>query len=262
MVKQTAHNKTVAKVASNQTDKDLTKPISFRVDADLHNKISKLERTRKESKSLIIKEAIEKSFNQLIFSSIHQQLYLISKSIFKKIHFVSSAINSATKLEEDGAERLPFVNEPQGLFRCIAVYDLNSYPCYKDLNKTEYCLNRFLIELTGESNNTIKLKVSAIDVIKGNSDKIDSDLFLKITQLANKRNMQIETNGESRDGLLAISIFFERRTSFTFDEWSNKFKQELKLFKDALDKIALLYQGNKSLIKKEENNQLHVSTMK
>ena len=235
--------------SSIQLTKEPTKPISFRVDGEVYRKITVLEKALKESKSVIIKNAIEKAFSHLIHSFIHNKLFEINKELFDKIKVEDVVIISAVIREED--RKHPFSGfETSARFESEVTYNLG-YPEYEDNQKNFYCLNRLYIQLITEGGKTAKLKVAALDVINGNPDKIDPKLFIKIPQVAGNGKMNTETSSDKK-GNISMDIFFERIVTFDMDKWSKDIKKDLQKFKKIISRIDDSYSKNNDLkIKKE-----------
>ncbi|MBI2572431.1 hypothetical protein HYV86_01095 [Candidatus Woesearchaeota archaeon] len=224
--------------SSIAVSKESTKPISFRVDSESYKKITTLEKTRKESKSAIIKEAIERTFSELIFSHINNELYKINKNIFDKIKVKKVMAMSA--IEDDESQKdLPFMRSLSDHFKSMVIYQLD-YPKYEDKEKVSYSLNQFRVELITEGGTTLKIKVCSGNVIDGNSQKIDPNLFMKVTQIASKNNFQTETDSDEKDKM-NLNIFFERMVGFDFDKWAGKIKTDLEEFKKMINEVNSIF---------------------
>ena len=223
--------------------RDESKVISLRVDSEIFNKISKLETARKESKSAVIKGAIEESFNKLIVSYIHRKIFEISKELFTKIKI--EGVFYSENYDDGKDEEDPFNEDMQTsrFFRSIAKYKL-SYPEYEDANKNSFNLNDFEISLECIGPESLRIKIYFSNIVSGNSSKINSNLLMKIMQIASDGGVQTETDS-TRKGLLSLNIFFEREASFDVNKWYQRCKNDMKNIKTVVEKIVNILENEK-----------------
>jgi len=232
--------------------KTSTKPISFRVDSEVYRKIATLEKLRSEHKSSIIKEAIDVTFNRMMFNHINKELFEINKEIFPGIVIQNHFQMSESDNDED-EERNPFIqNENEfsrGTFsKCVVNYKLN-YPLFESKNKGYTCsFNKLEIDLTTESSKNIKIRVSLRKVVDGAIDKIDPTLLIKIPQSFEKDLFQIETDTTKKT--ISQDIFFERRAPYLCSKWLPNYKKEMELLKKTIENIISYFETVNSLNKK------------
>ncbi len=253
MVKQKKEHKSPDEIyASIEVDKSSSKPLSFRADSEVYKRIKTLETVRKENTSLVLKNAVESSFNHMIFSSINNRLYLILKGIFDGINVSSTTLTLAGEEKEKG-EKYPFV-ENSNEFRCKSIVDYHiNYPEYEDQNKSLYSLDILQVRISTEGSNSLNLKVTLGNVIDGKSNLINPELYLKIAQIVGKTDFKTEMIPSKKD-YISTDISFERGVSFEFDKWNKKFEEELKKFKQMMDEINKLFSQNKNLKKRPDKN--------
>jgi len=238
--------------------KDSTKPISFRVDSEVYRKIATLEKVKKEQKSTIIKEAIDNTFTKMMFQHLNSELYKINKEIFPKIKFVAHYMMGSDDTRmlgeqndgDDDDDKNPFSDTEGDVFRCSVLYRLD-FPNYEDEKSGHtYSLNQLSIEITNEASNIIKLKVRLNDLSNGDINKINQELFTKISLLVSKDGFQVETNTDKKN--ISQTLFFERGVDFDYSKWLKRYKHDITQLKKTTEKINQLFKNVKEL---KENNK-------
>jgi hypothetical protein len=224
--------------------------IAIRTDSQLLEKIRTLEKIEERNRSEIIKEAVARSFNEVIFNNINSKIYEELRRVFRKVDLDMFGTRGISNNESPKKNKNPFDKDPrdQVAESSTAFYKLDFSNYVIKRKKIDFCLSDLNISVEVKPLDMIKIKFIQSGIISGNLEKIEPNLLKKITQIIIKEKFKLEA--KSSGDKIEYSLFFERNVNrCKYSEWKDKFNKDLKKVKKILSSISLLLEKEKEVKK-------------
>jgi hypothetical protein len=232
---------------------NMKKLVTFRTDPTTYSKIVTLEKTMEKSKSNVIKDAIIKSYDNLIFVHFNSMIFDIMQDIFKNIEMIDCSFTMRTQTfdDEDTSNKNPF----KIMYSNCENTSIAQYKAKRDTFSTPdknvvFNLSNFLVEVNNKPSDTVSIKFTISKYIEGDIKKISSEVYFEIIEMITKRKFKIETL--SKEGKIFSNIFFEvegsARTSKT---GINIFKKIMNDINNMIEEIEEFLKNRKDIIRKK-----------
>lgn len=252
-------------ILPKKIEKDSNKPIAFRADPDTVSKIYTLEKTRDESRSEIIKNAINESYEKLISKTINSHIFNYMNEYFGKmrVNTFNITVGGITDFlpKEEGEVINPFERSDSEAEKTnLIIYTAKENPSFKskdEKKKLRGTLKQIRVEITNEANNYVRLKIIQASIMVGSIKDFDAQLYLSINNSAIENNLKSETENTSEKGNVALNVFFEQTYPIpAMNQWIKEVKNAIKSMAKFDKSVEKTVKRSKSLeIKKISSEQ-------
>ncbi len=240
-------NEVLEKSKTEKSDKKSSQLIAFRADTETNEMIRILEGMKGESKTDILLQAVKTSFNAIVVKKLLEDLEVSITKIFEGAEY-AGCFPFDYLMESKGEEKLK-----ASYNKVTAFFEL---PEFKKTTKGNVIFSfesALEVEITVKTMHFVELEFSKILLFES-IDKIESDVFKKIYEVAAKKGLSVESKSFDKKSTrinVVLKNLFEI-SEISEKKWPKRIENDLMRMKDALLDFKEFEERHKEL--KKNNN--------